>query len=34
MPYGKYKWRTIADLPGHDINWFARGCIAYGEIVR
>ena len=27
MPYGKYKGRVIADLPGHYLNWFAReGC--------
>ena len=24
MPYGKYKGRVIADLPGHYLNWFAR----------
>ena len=24
MPYGKYKGRIIADLPGHYLNWFAR----------
>lgn len=24
MPYGKYKGRLIADLPGHYLNWFAR----------
>ena len=24
MPYGKYKGRVIADLPGNYLNWFAR----------
>lgn len=24
MPYGKYKGRLIADLPGHYLNWYAR----------
>ena len=24
MPYGKYKGRLIADLPGHYLGWFAR----------
>ncbi len=24
MPYGKYKGRLLADLPGHYLNWFAR----------
>ena len=24
MPYGKYKGRAIANLPGHYLNWFAR----------
>jgi uncharacterized protein (DUF3820 family) len=24
MPYGKYKGRPIADLPGNYLNWFAR----------
>ena len=24
MPYGKYKGRVIADLPGHYLNWFDR----------
>lgn len=24
MPYGKYKGRCIADLPGHYLGWFAR----------
>ena len=24
MPYGKYKGRILADLPGNYLNWFAR----------
>ena len=24
MPYGKYKGKFIADLPGHYLGWFAR----------
>jgi uncharacterized protein (DUF3820 family) len=24
MPYGKYKGRLLADLPGHYLGWFAR----------
>ena len=24
MPFGKYKGRVIADLPGNYLNWFAR----------
>lgn len=24
MPYGKYKGRLLADLPGDYLNWFAR----------
>lgn len=24
MPYGKYKGRLLADLPGHYLAWFAR----------
>jgi uncharacterized protein (DUF3820 family) len=24
MPYGKYKGRLLADLPGQYLNWFAR----------
>ena len=34
MPYGKYKGRLIADLPGHDLNWFAREGFPRGEIGR
>ncbi len=32
MPYGKYKGRVIADLPGHYLNWFARTGFPPGEI--
>jgi uncharacterized protein len=32
MPYGKYKGRLIADLPGHYLNWFARVGFPHGEI--
>ncbi|HEX5337674.1 MAG TPA: DUF3820 family protein [Gallionella sp.] len=32
MPYGKYKGRLIADLPGHYLNWFARTGFPPGEI--
>lgn len=34
MPYGKYKGRLIADLPGHYLNWFARAGFPKGEIGR
>ena len=34
MPYGKYKGRLIADLPGHYLNWFAREGFPRGEIGR
>lgn len=34
MPYGKYKGRVIADLPGHYLNWFARTGFPKGEIGR
>lgn len=34
MPYGKYKGRVIADLPGHYLNWFARDGFPPGEIGR
>ncbi len=34
MPYGKYKGRLIADLPGHYLNWFAREGFPDGEIGR
>lgn len=32
MPYGKYKGRLIADLPGHYLGWFARTGFPKGEI--
>ena len=32
MPYGKYKGRVIADLPGDYLNWFARQGFPPGEI--
>lgn len=31
MPYGKYKGRLIADLPGQYLNWFARVGFPPGE---
>ena len=34
MPYGKYKDRLIADLPGNYLNWFARQGFPPGEIGR
>ena len=34
MPYGKYKGRLIADLPGHYLGWFAREGFPPGEIGR
>lgn len=34
MPYGKYKGRVIADLPGHYLNWFAREGFPGGETGR
>ena len=34
MPYGKYKGRLIADLPGHYLNWFAREGFPKGEVGR
>ena len=34
MPYGKYKGRLIADLPGQYLNWFARKGYPAGEIGR
>ena len=32
MPFGKYKGRVIADLPGHYLNWFAREGFPPGEL--
>lgn len=34
MPFGKYKDRLLADLPGHYLNWFAREGFPKGEIGR
>jgi uncharacterized protein len=34
MPFGKYKGRLIADLPGHYLNWFAREGFPRGELGR
>lgn len=34
MPFGKYKGRLIADLPGHYLGWFAREGFPAGEIGR
>jgi uncharacterized protein (DUF3820 family) len=34
MPYGKYKGRLIADLPGQYLNWFARTGFPAGDIGR
>lgn len=32
MPFGKYKGRLIADLPGNYLNWFAREGFPPGQI--
>jgi uncharacterized protein (DUF3820 family) len=32
MPYGKYKGRVLADLPGHYLGWFAREGFPPGEL--
>lgn len=32
MPYGKYKGRRIADLPGNYLNWFAREGFPPGKL--
>jgi uncharacterized protein (DUF3820 family) len=34
MPFGKFKGRLIADLPGTYLNWFAREGFPPGEIGR
>jgi uncharacterized protein (DUF3820 family) len=34
MPYGKYKGRLIADLPGNYLNWFAREGFPPGDLGR
>ncbi|WP_426338810.1 DUF3820 family protein [Pseudoduganella sp. S-14] len=32
MPYGKYKGRKLADLPGHYLGWMAREGFPKGEL--
>jgi uncharacterized protein (DUF3820 family) len=32
MPYGKYKGRLLADLPGNYLGWFAREGFPKGEL--
>lgn len=32
MPYGKYKGRVLADLPGHYLGWFARTGFPKGRL--
>lgn len=32
MPYGKYRGRLLADLPGHYLNWMARTGFPKGEL--
>ena len=32
MPYGKYKGRVLADLPGNYLSWFAREGFPQGEL--
>ena len=32
MPYGKYKGRLIADLPGNHLAWFARKGFPPGKL--
>lgn len=32
MPFGKYKGRIIADLPGHYLAWFARRGFPPGQL--
>ena len=34
MPYGRYKGRVIADLPGNYLAWFAREGFPKGELGR
>lgn len=34
MPFGKYKGRLIADLPGDYLRWFARQGVPKSEIGR
>lgn len=32
MPYGKYKGRVLADLPGNYLAWFARKGFPPGKL--
>ena len=34
MPYGKYKGRMLADLPGNYLTWFAHEGFPKGELGR
>lgn len=34
MPFGKYKGRVLAELPGNYLNWFAREGFPEGELGR
>lgn len=34
MPFGKYKGRLIADLPGNYLAWFAREGFPRGDLGR
>jgi uncharacterized protein (DUF3820 family) len=34
MPYGKYKGRLLADLPGHYLGWLAREGFPKGDLGR
>ena len=34
MPFGNYKGRRLADLPGNYLNWFAREGFPAGELGR
>lgn len=34
MPFGKFKGRPVADLPGHYLAWFAREGFPLGELGR
>ena len=34
MPFGKYKGRLMADLPGRYLTWFVRSGVPKGEFGR
>ena len=34
IPFGKYKGRLLADLPGNYLTWFAREGFPQGQIGR